>query len=204
MLTCLKFHSVEEGAMTDPVCDIRPVTPGDWPAFEALMGPKRGGSGGCWCMLWRLDRKAFDAGKGEANRDAIRALFARDPAPGLIAYADDKAVGWVSVAPRPDFPYLARSRLFRGGDAPGLWSVSCLTVARDHRRKGVSVALLNAAADHAQAHGAAAVEGYPVAPDRPNYPPVYSWTGLESAFRKAGFEEVARPSLARPVMRRTF
>ena len=155
-------------------------------------------------MLWRLDRKTFDAGKGEQNRDAIRSLFDADPSPGLLAFDNGTAVGWISVAPRPAFPYLERSRLFKGNDTPGLWSVSCLTVAKSHRRQGLSVALLEAAAGYAKEQGATAIEGYPIAPDRPNYPPVYSWTGIESAFAKAGYEEVARPSPIRPVMRMTF
>lgn len=182
--------------------EIRPAGPDLWDAFVGLMGAKRGGSGGCWCMLWRLDRAGFDAGKGEGNRDAMRALFAADPPPGLLALDGTAAVGWVSVAPRPAFPYLERSRLFKGGGGPGVWSVSCLTVAKSHRRQGLSVALLDAAAEFVRARGGTAVEGYPIAPDRENYPPVYAWTGLESAFRAAGYEEVARPSPKRPVMRR--
>ncbi len=172
-----------------------------WDDFVSLMGPKKGGSGGCWCMLWRLDRKAFDAGKGDANRDAMRALFATDP-PGLLAYYGEQAVGWCAIAPRPAYPYLARSRLFRDLDGSDIWSVSCLTITKTHRRQGLSVRLLEGAVDFVRRRGGAAVEGYPVEPDRPNYPAVYAWTGLASAYRRAGYVEVARPSVTRPVMRR--
>ncbi|MEM6944448.1 MAG: GNAT family N-acetyltransferase, partial [Pseudomonadota bacterium] len=81
-------------------------------------------------------------------------------------------------------------------------SVACFLIARPFRRQGLSVALLDAAAEHAAAAGAEALEGYPVEPGKPNYPAVYAWTGLASAFRAAGFVEVARRSPTRPIMRR--
>ena len=60
--------------------------------------------------------------------------------------------------------------------------------------------LLTAAVEYARAHGAKIVEGYPVEPterltgDR-------GYTGVLSAFRKAGFVEVLRRG-DRPIMRR--
>lgn len=181
--------------------ELRDAGPANWEAFVELMGPKKGGSGGCWCMLWRLDRKAFDAGKGDANRDAMKALFDREP-PGILAFDGDRAVGWCAIAPRPAYPYLDRSRLFKPLDDLAVWSVSCLTVAKSHRRQGLSVTLLEGAADFVRRRGGPAVEGYPVDPAVPNYPAVYAWTGLAESFRRAGYEEVARPSETRPIMRR--
>ncbi|HKQ62266.1 MAG TPA: GNAT family N-acetyltransferase, partial [Candidatus Polarisedimenticolaceae bacterium] len=85
-------------------------------------------------------------------------------------------------------------------DAAPVWSVSCLFVARAHRRRGISVGLLRAARRHAARHGALLVEGYPVDP-RGRAPDAFVWTGLASAFRQAGFTEVARRSPTRPIMR---
>ena len=181
--------------------ELREAGPDVWDAFVELMGPKKGGSGGCWCMLWRLDRKSFDAGKGAPNRDALKALFETDP-PGLLAFDGARAVGWCAIAPRPAYPYLDRSRLFKPLDDIPVWSVSCLTIAKSHRRQGLSVKLLDGAADFVRRRGGPAVEGYPVDPNVPNYPAVYSWTGLAAAFRRAGYQEVARPSETRPIMRR--
>ena len=89
-------------------------------------------------------------------------------------------------------------------DDEPVWSVSCLFVARPFRRRGLSVALLNAAAEHARARGAAVVEGYPVEPNSENAPAAFVWTGLASAFLRAGFVEVARRSETRPIMRRVL
>src|SRR5437773_770027 len=44
-------------------------------------------------------------------------------------------------------------------------------------------------------------EGYPVCPRRKRIPDAFAWTGLVSAFRKSGFQEVARPSPTRAIMR---
>lgn len=178
--------------------EIRDAT---WDGFESVMGT-RGGSGGCWCMLWRVSRKTFDAKKGEGLKNAMRTVFAEDRAPGLLAYVGDEVAGWCSVAPRDAFPRLDSSRILKPVDDMAVWSVTCLTVMKAHRRKGVSVALLNGAADFVARHGGTAVEGYPVEPDRPNYPAVYAWVGTARAFETAGYTEIARRSPTRPIMRR--
>ena len=87
-------------------------------------------------------------------------------------------------------------------DEQPVWSVSCLFVLRSHRRQGISVRMLNAAVEFAGKQGAQVVEGYPVEPRTDKVPDAFVWTGLSSAFLKAGFREVARRSETRPIMRR--
>jgi GNAT superfamily N-acetyltransferase len=179
---------------------VRPLTAARWDDFAALFG-ERGACGGCWCMLWRLPRRTFDAQKGAGNRDAMRALVGAGEEPGLLAYRGREPVGWVSLGPRPDFPALSRSRLLQPIDDRPVWSITCLFVAKAHRRTGVSVALLRAAVRHVRARGGRVVEGYPQLPKGNPIPDVFAWTGTASAFAAAGFREVARPSPTRPVMR---
>lgn len=180
---------------------IRPLTAARWKDLETLFG-KRGACGGCWCMFWRLARAAFVKQKGDGNRRAFKRLVRKGAEPGLIAYDGRVPVGWCAIAPRADYPALARSRILRPIDAERVWSVSCLFVARPYRRRGVSTRLLEAAADHARRHGARIVEGYPVEPKQEKLPDAFVWTGLASAFRHAGFREVARRSPTRPIMRK--
>lgn len=62
-----------------------------------LTDPRRGGTpmpGSCWCMWWR-ER----SGSAATNKQAMSAIVNDGQVPGLIAYEDDVAVGWVSVAP---------------------------------------------------------------------------------------------------------
>ncbi len=180
---------------------VRPLTAARWNDFAALFG-ERGACGGCWCMLWRLPRKTFDAQKGDGNRDAMRELVRAGSEPGLVAYRGKTAIGWVSLGPRFDFPALARSRICKPIDERPAWSVTCLFVAKAQRRSGVSVALLEAAAAQAKKRGARLLEGYPQEPSKGEMADVFAWTGIASAFAAAGFVEVARPSPTRPIMRR--
>ena len=178
-----------------------PATAERWTDLERLFG-ERGACGGCWCMHFRLRKQEYEQGKGDRNRRALRALVTSGPPPGVLAYAGRQAVGWCAVAPREGYPRLERSRAMRSPDDRPVWSVVCLFVARDHRRRGVSVALLDGAAGFAVSRGATTVEGYPVDPRSGAMPDVFAWTGTVAAFRAAGFVEVGRPLPGRPVMRR--
>lgn len=153
-------------------------------------------------MYWRRSASEFERCKGEGNRSALEALVASGDVPGLLAYAGERPTGWCAVGRREAYPRLARSRILRPVDELPVWSVVCLFVARAFRRRGLSVALLEAAAVHVRDRGGAIVEGYPVEPREGAVPDAFAWTGLASAFRGAGFREVARRSETRPVMRR--
>jgi len=177
-----------------------PLTPDRWDAFETLFGV-RGACGGCWCMVWRCSRPEYLANKGEGNRRAMKELVDDWVEPGILAYDGDVAVGWCAVAPREDYPGLGRSRILKAVDDVPVWSVSCLFVAKDYRRRGVSVALLKAATEFVAGRGGTVVEGYPVEPKTPSEPAVFIWTGTASAFKKAGFREHRRGSKTRPIMR---
>ncbi|MDJ0849995.1 MAG: GNAT family N-acetyltransferase [Myxococcota bacterium] len=177
-----------------------PLTPERWSDFEALFGP-RGACGGCWCMLWRLTRSEFERQKGAGNKRAMRRLVRSGKPPGILAYAGAEPVGWCAVAPRGDYPSLERSRVLKRIDDTPVWSVACLFVKKEYRKQGVSVALLEAVIAHVRRQGGRCVEGYPVEPKKPRMPDVFAWTGLASAFERAGFEECARGSATRPIVR---
>ncbi len=179
--------------------EFHPLTPDRWRDFEKLFGPK-GACGGCWCMWWRLTNKDFSRQKGEANKNALKHLVDSGEATGILAYCGDKPVGWCSVAPRAAFPRLARSRVLKQVDDQPVWSVVCFFVAKQHRRQGVTVALLKAAVDYAGKQGASTVEGYPVETRSCEIADIFAYTGLVSAFRKVGFVELRR-SPTRPIMR---
>jgi GNAT superfamily N-acetyltransferase len=190
--------------VTDRKSSLRfqPLTPERWADLEKLFG-QRGACGGCWCMCWRLDRKSFDAGKGEANRRAFERVVKKNKVPpGVLAYSGDEPIGWVALAPRIEYVALQRSRVLSQVDEQPVWSVSCFFVQRRFRGRGVAVQLLEAGVALAADHGATIVEGYPVEPYTAQMPAAFAWTGLPEVFRRAGFEEVLRRSKTRPIMRR--
>ncbi|HJX02513.1 MAG TPA: GNAT family N-acetyltransferase [Candidatus Bathyarchaeia archaeon] len=184
------------------VLDFHPLTRERWPDLEILFG-KRGACGGCWCMYWRLKRSQFLAQKGEGNRNALKEIVDSNQIPGLLAYSGKEPVGWCSVAPREAFQTLERSRILKRVDDEPVWSVVCFFVAKSFRGKGVTVVLLKAVLDYVRDKGGKVVEGYPNELGT-KLPDAFVYTGLASAFRKAGFTEVARRSKSRPIMRCTL
>jgi len=175
----------------------------------------RGDAAYCWCQWDRLRGKAFD----DLERSERRALTADllddahagpAPSPGVVALAGDEPVGWCATAPRAELPRLFTSPSAlktlpedeRGDD--GTWSVTCFVVRPGHRRQGVAGLLLDAAVEHAFAHGAPAVEAYPVdLAEKPKTSSSGLYRGSLTLFEAHGFEVVARPRPGRAVVRRT-
>ncbi|MBM3882272.1 MAG: GNAT family N-acetyltransferase [Verrucomicrobia bacterium] len=180
--------------------EVHPLTPERWTDLEELFGA-RGACAGCWCMWWRRPAAIWQKHRGAGNRRALRTVTQRGPPPGLLAYAEGAAVGWCAVAPRAAYVRLATSRTLQPVDAEPVWSVPCFFVRKDYRGRGLVKALLDAAVAFAGRQGAPIVEGYPVEPAG-RQADAFVYTGLASAFRKAGFVEVARRSPTRPIMRR--
>lgn len=152
-------------------------------------------------MWWRLPRSEFMRQRGEQNRKALKDIVDSGKIPGILAYSHDQPVGWCSVAPRDTYPALERSRILKRIDNKNVWSVVCFFVARPFRHRGVSTGLLKAAVNHVGKQGGKIVEGYPNEPKEGWKPDPFVFTGLVSAFRKAGFTEAVRRSETRPIMR---
>jgi GNAT superfamily N-acetyltransferase len=86
-------------------------------------------------------------------------------------------------------------------DDPAVWAISCFVVRREHRGRGLSANLLDAAVAFARDGGARVVEGYPIdLAEAPGTSPNDLYHGALSTFLAAGFEEVARPKPGRTVV----
>ncbi len=152
-------------------------------------------------MFWKLDRKEYDALAYDGNRAAQKAIVDSGTIPGLLAYAGTQAVGWIAVEPRTEYPRLARSRVLKPVDDQRVWSITCFFTHREFRGKGVTVALLTGAVEYVRKRRGRILEGYPIEPKASTLPAAFAYTGLASAFRQAGFQEVARRSETRPIFR---
>jgi GNAT superfamily N-acetyltransferase len=139
--------------------------------------------------------------RGEQNRKALKKIVDSGRTPGILGFKGSDPVGWCAVAPREEYPALERSRLLKRFDAEPVWSVVCFFVSKKFRHRGISVKLLEAAVDHVKKQGGKIVEGYPIDPLKGSTPDPFAYTGLVSAFRKAGFSEIGRRSQNRPIMR---
>jgi len=152
-------------------------------------------------MYWRVRRKLYEQNKGDRNKRAIKKIVTSGTIPGILAYKNSKPVGWCSVAPRDDFPVLENSRVLKRIDEKPVWSVVCFFIKKELRGNGVSINLLEAAKKYVKDKGGKIIEGYPIEPRQAKFPEAFAWVGLASAFRKAGFKEIARRSETRPIMR---
>ncbi|MFB4279440.1 MULTISPECIES: GNAT family N-acetyltransferase [unclassified Nonomuraea] len=183
--------------------EIRPAT--SWDDVRTVFGPN-GAYSGCWCMWFRVAGAEFGAMPAGARRDRLQDLVeGSERAPGVLAYLEGTPVGWCAVAPREEHVRLLRSSVTRPADPGegGVWSVTCFYVARGGRGRGVAEALLEGAVSYAAEQGARVVEGYPKDTEK-RLPAGELYHGWRSLFEEAGFEEVARRSPTRPIMRRAL
>jgi GNAT superfamily N-acetyltransferase len=180
--------------------EVHPLTPDRWQDLVALFGPK-GAQEGCWCMYFRQTAREWKENKGGNNRRMMEVKVMAGEEPGLIAYVDGSPAGWISLGPREEFVRLERSKVMRPVDDRPMWSIVCFFVAREHRRSGLTVRLLEAAVEYARGKGATMLEGYPTEPKEGGEVDLFVYTGLRSAFDRVGFTEVDRRSEKRPVMR---
>lgn len=189
-------------SMQEIVC--RPLTPARWDDLLELFG-ERGAYAGCWCMFFRVRQSELNEGardKGRGNRRLFKKLVDGRKVPGLLAYLDGRPVGWCSVAPRSEFGRVERSPTTKPvDDETGVWSIVCFYIDRRHRGCGVSSALLEGAVEHARKKGGRIVEGYPIDSSVRKVANAEGYYGFQSMFEAAGFEEVARRSPSRPLMR---
>lgn len=176
--------------------EIRPATSDRFDDAEhALTG---GGDGaGCQCQWWTLTNAEWNATDSAGREALLRDEITTGPPPGLIAYVDGEAAGWVRVGPRVTQRRLGRTKAFTAASAepwddPSVWSVSCFVVRKEHRGAGLIAQLLAAATAYAREGGARIIEAYPidVAAKKPHVNDLY--VGTLATFEAAGFHEVAR------------
>ena len=154
---------------------------GRYDDFFEVVGVKKPGGRGCWCMSYRDSRVAG------ADRPAyMRAECEHPPGPGVLAYVDGTAAGWCSVAPRSSYRRLMRSRTIPFVDDRDPFSIVCFVVSPRYRRQGLMHHLLAGAVEHARRSGAEVVEGYPADVDS-RIDIISGYVGTVRLFQEAGF-----------------
>jgi GNAT superfamily N-acetyltransferase len=180
MMTDLEFH---------------PLTPKRLPDLASLF-EQGGDPKSCWCAWFRVRGMTFSSSTAAENRALLEKAARTDArhgrAPGLIAYRDGEAVGWVSLAPREEFERLEHSKVLGRIDDKPVWSIVCFVVSRTARGQGVAGALLAAAVDYARDHGATLLEGYPIETGGKRVPSANVFKGTLGMFEGAGFKVAER------------
>ncbi|MCH8287286.1 GNAT family N-acetyltransferase, partial [candidate division KSB1 bacterium] len=144
---------MDEKHFNDSDITFQPLTLEYFQDFEKLFGPK-GACAGCWCMWYRQKRSEFEKQKGEENRRAMHAIVRSGKTPGIIAYHNEEPVAWCSITPREEFTLLERSRILKPVDDKPVWSIVCLFVTKQLRRRGFTHILLQGAIEFAKENDA--------------------------------------------------
>jgi GNAT superfamily N-acetyltransferase len=191
---------------------IKPLTPRRM-ADLATLFEQGGDPKWCWCAWFRLRAMSWSNATPASNRAILGSAARRGErvgrAPGLVAYRDGEAVGWVGLAPREEYERLEHSTTLRRVDDKPVWSIVCFVVGRRARGQGVADALLAAAVDYARDRGATLLEAYPIDTSGGRVPSANAYHGTLSMFERAGFREIERrragpASHGRPIVRRAI
>lgn len=182
-----------------------------WPLYEGFHARPEGQ--GCFCAYWHFggDNRAWQLRGGDENRDLVRGLVREGRAHGVLAIetderGDEVAVGWLQCAPRSEVAKLTHRMPYRGlaHETPAglVWSISCVRVREDRRRRGVARGLVRYALEYLRdVHKAAAVEAYPRRGDELRDDEL--GTGPEEIFVREGFA-LERDHVQYPVLRATL
>jgi predicted GNAT family acetyltransferase len=184
---------------------IAPVTGGLWPDFEDLFG-RQGACYGCWCTHFRMPPAVRRENDRQRNREHIKARIETGPPPGLLAFDDENAVGWMQIGPRADVPEWNNAG--RGSaplDAaealdPAVWAISCFFIRSKARGKGLTHRLVEGGVAFARENGARFVEACPMDLSKDSRS-IGLFVGSSRVFERAGFERMVERKAGRPLMR---
>jgi GNAT superfamily N-acetyltransferase len=196
--------------MPESDVSVVPANEASWDDLQAVFG--RGSAAKCQCQRIRLGDHDWYAMPVEERAHRLREETDcgnpdADGTSGMVAYLHGEPVGWVAVEPRANYRRLRGSSVPWAGrtedpDDPDVWAIVCFAIRPGYRGQGLTRPLAKAAVEYAQAHGAKAVEAYPMI-SRPGQN--VSWgemnVGSRNTFLAAGFREVSHPTTRRVVMR---
>ncbi|MCH4208818.1 GNAT family N-acetyltransferase [Bifidobacterium sp.] len=182
----------------------QPATVQRWDDVETVLCG--GGDGrSCQCQWPVVGAPTWRTTNAAQRADLLHHELLGPLAPGVLAYIDGQPAGWVRVGPRPMQQRLGRSRIVRQGsaepiDAPDVWAVTCFSIRREYRHRGLGAVLLDAAIEHARSHGARVLEAYPIDTAVSSASSNALFVGVLSTFLRSGFQIVARPTPSRAVV----
>jgi len=197
--------------VTETELCIRPANEASWADLQTVMSASAPAE--CQCQRYKMrPKECMVSFPSEERADRLRAQTDSGhgdsgTTSGLLAFLDGEPVGWCAVEPRIEYESIVRGgRVQWKGreedrDDPGVWAITCFITRGGFRKRGIARALARAAVEHARAHGAHAVEGYPLTKGGISDEMHVGSIGI---FAAAGLSEVSRPSVRRAVMRIDF
>ena len=175
--------------------------------FETHPAP---GAFRCWCMYHHQSGSGGDVeldhprvGMAKGNRERKRDLVRNDRSHGILVYWEGEPVGWCQYGLMDELPRFDGSRGYRRPVQSELherlWRITCFTVDRRYRRRGVARAALKAALEGIRRRGGGVVEAYPIV----SWGAYREYLGTASMFRREGFEVASSFGKSNVIMRKT-
>jgi len=168
----------------------RPLEPGTWDAFAALVEANNGVWGGCWCM-------AFHPEGLERDPDALRAHKLRRVESGdahaALVFDGDDCLGWCQFGSPAELPRVPNRKAYEAepGEPPD-WRITCFFSGRGARGRGVAATALAGALEQIAALGGGVVEGYPEDAAGRKVSGSFLFHGTLAMFESQGFERVRK------------
>jgi GNAT superfamily N-acetyltransferase len=142
---------------------------------------------GCYCHFYHFEGSIKKWGKrtNEENRQTSIELINTGKMNGLLAYLDDKPIGWCNVNSRSNF----RKELYkydsRESQIKKIAGIVCFLIAKIHRKKGIARELLRHAIEVYKNKEYDVIESYPRIGELSE---AHSYRGPVSLYKSEGFE----------------
>ncbi len=167
---------------------ISQLTTKTWDDFVSLMQTDSQCSE-CWCLN---HREPAGCPTGVTAQNKMKMLTSENKVGGLLAYHDNKCVGWIAIDRMSDLA--GHDCQATGKDNE--WSIHCLFIKDGFRGKGLSKLLITGAIDFAKANGAKLISAFPIPEKNRNRFPVNEaeFSGRFSTYAKLGFQSAGQES----------
>ena len=105
----------------------------------------------CYCTAWYSQSwDAWDSAALQRNKQVRQDLFDRNVLDGVLAVREDIAVGWCQCIPRNSARLL--TNMYGKAEPDGV-AITCILIAPEFRKLGLSKMLIQAAVEGATAQG---------------------------------------------------
>lgn len=167
---------------------VKKLTSDTWNDFVSLVQTDAQCSE-CWCLN---HREPAGCPTGAAAQTKMQQLTTENKVGGLLAYQDQKCVGWIAIDPMTELV----GHDCQSSGKPNEWSIHCIFVRDGFRGQGISTELIRAAIDFAKSKGAKLISAFPIPSVNRNRFPANEaeFSGRFSTYSKLGFKPVGTES----------
>ena len=142
----------------------------------------------CYCCYFHwvgTNGENWSSRTAAANRKLKAELIQRGETTGILAYLDNRPIGWCHAAEKRSLPHLATMDVLASPDDASVGAIVCFVVTKCFRGTGLASLLLESACDLLAKRNLWIVEAYP---DRHATDSYANFHGRLDMFLDAGFQ----------------